>query len=50
MVKKREYVVALVNDDKHALRPREWAYLERLFSKYPGLCRLEAPARMYADI
>lgn len=47
---KGPYIVALVSDDKHALRPREWTYLEKLFAKHPELCRVECPSRTYPDI
>jgi len=52
MGKKRgPYIVLLVDGVKNAkLKEREWGILEKLFSKYPGLARVECPDRMYPDV
>ena len=54
MAKHREepYIVILVGDTdgKHTLRPHEWDILERMFSKYPELARVECPDRMYPEM
>ena len=54
MGKHREepYIVILVSDTdrKHTLRPREWDILEKMFSKYPEIARIECLDRMYTDI